>query len=235
MNLSKSSIKDVLSNIRHSDVFLSRVGIDITNDDRMLSEALAEKNKNLNSILATLYLLNELGEEDIHWLLEPTANLINHIKDRYHNRHRLQLPMLISLAHQVEFEHREDFYCPIGLTDHLNNLHRDLLAHMETEELILFPFLSEEKMSYVFAQLSLAMHNHDHEIHMLSKIYELTNQLTLPENATKVWKTLYVELEVFKKDMLEHIRLENDILLTNVVNHPGTFQKPQKDTHSVLF
>jgi regulator of cell morphogenesis and NO signaling len=120
--------------------------------------------------------------------------------------------MLISLARQVELKNIENPYCPVGLTDYLRNLHNDLLAHMEKEEQILFPFLSDEKMSYIFTQVSLAMHNHDHEIHMLSKIDELTNRLTLPENADKEWKILYFELTIFKADLLEHIRLENDIL-----------------------
>jgi len=212
MNLSRSSLKDVLSSIRHSDIYLKKVGIDITNSDRMLSESLAEKNIDTNTTFAALNLLNELGEKDIHWLLEPTSNLINHIKDRYHNHHRLQLPLLISLARQVELRNIENPYCPVGLADYLNGLHKDLLVHMEKEEQILFPFLSDEKMAYVFTQVSLAMHNHDHELHMLSRIDELTDGLHLPENADNVWKKLYVELAIFKADLLEHIRLENDIL-----------------------
>lgn len=212
MNLSKLPLKEVLSCVRHSDAFLKKVGIDIANSGRTLSEALAEKNIDENSTVATLNLLSEIGDGDIHWLLEPTSNLINHIKDRYHNHHRLQLPALISLSAQVEQKNIENPFCPIGLTDYLRNLHNDLLAHMEKEEQILFPFLSDEKMSYVFTQVSLAMHNHDHELHTLSGIDELTNRLTLPESADEIWKKLYVELAIFKADLLEHIRLENDIL-----------------------
>lgn len=107
----------------------------------------------------------------------------------------------------------------IGLTDYLNNLPNDLLKHMEKEEQTLFPLLSDEKMSYVFTQISLAMHNHDHdhEINMLSKINELTNRLTLPKNADQAWIKLYVELANFKADLLEHIRLENDILFKKCI------------------
>lgn len=213
MNLSKSSINDVLSSIRRSDVFLTNVGIDLVADkNRMLSEVFVEKNIDVNSTLATLNLLRKVSDEDLHWLLEPTASLINHIKSRYHCRHRLQLPQLISLARQVENSHQGNPSCPLGLADYLNGLHEDLLVHMEREEQILFPFLCEKKMSYVFAQVSLALHNHDQDIHVLNRINGLTNELVVPQDADEIWKELYVELAVFKADLLEHVRLENDIL-----------------------
>jgi len=209
----KSSINDVLSNIRCSDIFLPKIGVDIFVDkDKRLSEVLAEKNININSTFATLNLFNEVADIDMHWLLEPTANLIEHIKSRYHNRHRLQLPILISLAQQVELTNQENSLCPTGLADYLKRFHNDFLMHMENEEQILFPFLTEKNTSYSFTQVSLAMHNHDHDIHILKKIDWLTNNLTLPEHAKKVWKKLYVGLVDFKEDLLEHIRLENDIL-----------------------
>lgn len=213
MNISKSSLQDVLSTIAHSDIFLGKIGIDIINNkDKLLSELLAEKNLDKNSVLATLSLLNELGDEDIHWLLEPTSTLINHIKNRYHNHHRLQLPILISLARQVELKNYNNPDCPVGLSDYLNELYEDLLKHMENEEKILFPFLSDKKNMQVFAQVSLAMHNHDHDIHILDKIDELTNKFGLPGDADDLWKKLYVDLKNFKADLLEHIRLENNIL-----------------------
>ena len=213
MNLTKSSINDVLSSISRSDVFLTKIGIDLVADkNRMLSEVFVEKNIDVNSTLATLDLIGEVSDEDLHWLLEPTANLINHIKSRYHCRHRIQLPQLISLAKQVENNHQGNPFCPVGLTGYLNDLHEDLLVHMEREEQILFPFLCEKKMSYVFMQVSLAMHNHDHDIHALNRIDELTNELVVPQDADEIWKKLYLELAVFKTDLLEHVRLENDIL-----------------------
>lgn len=208
-----SSINDVLSNIRCSDIFLTQIGIDIIMDrDNMLSDILAAKNINTNAAFATLILLNKADDVDKHWLLEPTANLIEHIKNRYHNHHRLQLPIMISLAEQVELTHHESPFCPIGLADYLKQFHNDFLLHMEKEEQILFPFLSENKMSCIFTQVSLAMHNHDHDIHVLEKIDRLTNNLTLPDDADNMWKNLYVELADFKVNLLEHIRLENDIL-----------------------
>jgi len=212
----RSSIKDVLLNVRSSDVFLAKIGIDINADKKQtLSEVLAAKNININSTFATLNLLNEVSSADIHWLLEPTANLIEHIKNRYHNQHRLQLPILISAAKHVEFKNHENPFCPVGLSAYLNQLHDDFLKHMEKEEQILFPLLSEKKKSYVFTQVSLAMHSHDHDLHMLKQIDVLTNHLTPPENADETWKKLYSGLADFKDDLLEHVRLENDILFND--------------------
>lgn len=213
LNLSKSSVSDVVENIRNSDILLKNIGIDIAqNRGRALFEVLAEKQIDRDFAISTLKLLNELSDTDIHWVLEPAANLINHIKNKYHNGHRIQLPALISLARQVELKNNNNQYCPFGLADYLSELHRDLLVHMEKEEQILFPFLAEEKMSYIFTEVSLAMHNHDHEVHMLHKLGELTNNFTLLGNTDDTWKQLYVQLANFKAELFEHIRLENGIL-----------------------
>lgn len=195
MNLSNYSVNDIQQS-----------------KDRPLPDVLAEKQIDRVSAISTLKLFNELSETDMHWALEPKATLINHIKNKYHNEHRIQLPVLISLARQVELNNNDSQYCPFGLADYLNELHNDLLAHMEKEEQILFPFLAEEKMPYIFTQVSLAMHNHDHEMHMLNKVGELTNNFTLPGDADDAWKKLYVQLADFKAELLEHIRLENHIL-----------------------
>lgn len=212
MQLSKSSITDVLANVKHAGTFLEKIGVVTTDKQKTLSEALAEKNIDVNAAIATLNLLNRVEEGDIHWLMEPTANLINHIKNRYHNRHRLQLPMLVALAEEVELNNQQNLYCPVGLAKYLNELHNDLLIHMENEEKILFPFLAENKNFCVFSQVSLAMHNHDHDMYVMGKIDEITNKFLLPEDAGETWKLLYVELKNFKDDLMEHIRLENEIL-----------------------
>lgn len=216
MNLSKASIKDVLASVKQSEKFLSRIGIDISNQEKCLSEALAEKDIDVDSVLVTLKLLNEVGEPDVHWLLEPTANLVKHITTKYHNRHRVQLPRLISLAEQVEHINRDSPCCPLGLADYLRNMYKELLAHMESEEQILFPFLVDEKKTYVFTQVSLTIHNHDHEVKKLADIDELTNGLTPPKAAGDVWEALYVGLKDFKQELMEHVRLENDILFNKV-------------------
>lgn len=212
MQLSKSSITDVLANVKHADTFLEKIGVVTTDKQKTLSDALAEKNIDVNAAIATLNLLNRVEERDIHWLMEPTANLINHIKNRYHNHHRLQLPMLVALAEEVELNNQQNPYCPVGLAGYLNELHNDLLMHMENEEKILFPFLAENKNFCVFSQVSLAMHNHDHDMYVMGKIDEITNKFLLPEDAGETWKLLYVELKKFKDDLMEHIRLENEIL-----------------------
>jgi regulator of cell morphogenesis and NO signaling len=216
MNLSKASLRDVLACVRHSKILLSRIGIDLSDEEKILSDALAERKVDVNSVLPTLDILNGLDEQDIHWMLAPTKNFVNYIKAKYHNHHRIHLPKIIALAEQVECQNRDSLYCPVGLADYMKNMHKELLAHMESEEQILFPFLADEKQTYIFTQVSLAIHNHDHEIGQLTEVNELTNGLTLPENAGYVWETLYAELKDFKGELMEHVRLENDVLFRKV-------------------
>lgn len=46
----------------------------------------------------------------------PTGALIDHIRTRYHDTHRRELPELIALARKVESAHATDPNTPHGLT-----------------------------------------------------------------------------------------------------------------------
>lgn len=45
----------------------------------------------------------------------PTSVLIDHIRTRYHDTHRRELPELIALARKVETAHATDANTPHGL------------------------------------------------------------------------------------------------------------------------
>jgi regulator of cell morphogenesis and NO signaling len=69
----------------------------------------------------------------------PTWVLIDHIRTRYHDTHRRELPELIALARKVETAHATDANTPHGLTDALEAMIPELEAHMREEEELLFP------------------------------------------------------------------------------------------------
>ena len=68
---------------------------------------------------------------------EPTA-LTRHIEERYHARHREQLPQLVAMAERVEDVHFGDVGVPDGLSALLHEMLGELEVHMKKEELILF-------------------------------------------------------------------------------------------------
>ena len=70
---------------------------------------------------------------------EDAAQLTLYIEERYHARHREQLPRLASMAEKVENVHFGAESVPEGLAEVLRRLIGELEVHMKKEELILFP------------------------------------------------------------------------------------------------
>ena len=74
---------------------------------------------------------------------DDAAELTLYIEQRYHARHREQLPRLASMAEKVENVHFGDENVPEGLAEILRRLIGELEVHMKKEELILFPAIRE--------------------------------------------------------------------------------------------
>lgn len=163
-------------------------------------------------VLALKHLQEQAVSTAQDWRQVPTAQLIEHLVQRYHEVHREQLPELIRLARRVEVRHQDHDECPIGLADVLENLQQELEGHMHKEERVLFPMLVHGSDS--MAQTPIAVMRLEHEQHgdSLDAVLELTRDLQLPDGACTTWRALYGGLEQFRQDLMEHIHLENNIL-----------------------
>lgn len=213
MNILHQSIGALVASMSNASVMFNNLGIDTQKDsDKMLCDILHEKNIECHEVVSGLNLLNQMPQQYVHWFWEPAATLINHIKECYHRQHRQQLPLLIDMARQVESENRDHPSCPTGLYQCLNALHEDLLAHMDKEEQIVFPILAANQTSFIYAQICMIMHNHDHDLDRLHNIDTLTQHFRVPDHASRLWSTLYDQLVMFKENLLEHIRLEDHVL-----------------------
>jgi regulator of cell morphogenesis and NO signaling len=122
----------------------------------------------------------------------------------------LEIPELIRLARRVEQVHEHDPDCPSGLADHLENMHQELESHMMKEEQILFPMLA--KGIYPEGPISQMEEEHLEHGDALEVLDQLTNNITLPEDACNTWTALYTGLKALKEDLMLHILLENQIL-----------------------
>ncbi len=157
---------------------------------------------------------------DEHWRSMTPTQLISHILNRYHQRHREQLPELIRLAHRVEQVHDQQALCPSGLAEHLENLQQELESHMLKEEQILFPILRRGDLELARAPISVMRFEHGQHNQGLEKLHNLTHNLRLPAGACRTWQALYGLLTEFCADLEEHIRLENDFLFSNSCEAP---------------
>ena len=141
-----------------------------------------------------------------------TGALIDLIETRYHAVHRAELPELIRLARRVEAVHKDKPAVPRGLADLLEHVHRELDAHMQKEEMVLFPLMRAGGSPMIGGPISVMLSEHLDHGENLRKLDELTNGFEPPEEACNTWRALYSGVHKFVDDVMEHIHTENNIL-----------------------
>lgn len=182
---------------------------------KSLREAAEKRGVNLDALLAELAPLQNEDSHDKDWRGAPAQELIEYILQRFHERHRQQLPELIRLAQRVEQVHGDRPDCPNGLAEHLEIMFQDLLSHMMKEEQILFPMLLRGNQLGAQAPISMMRHEHDQHGDALAGLIELTNDIVHPVDACNTWRALYAGLNVLREDLMQHIHLENNVLFLN--------------------
>ncbi|WP_019340387.1 iron-sulfur cluster repair protein YtfE [Stutzerimonas stutzeri] len=178
-----------------------------------LRDAALQRDLDVQVIASELAALASESGTETDWRNEPAGVLIEYILERFHERHRDQLPELIRLATRVEQVHGNKHDCPNGLAEHLWSMQQELESHMLKEEQILFPLLRRD-MQLPQTQGPISVMRYEHEQHgaALQRLAELTNDITPPENACNTWRALYRGLEELRGDLMQHIHLENNIL-----------------------
>ena len=145
-----------------------------------------------------------------------TGALIDHIRTRYHDTHRRELPELIALARKVETAHATDPNTPHGLTQALEAMIAELEAHMREEEEIVFPALGTGGAGHGADAIPRLRAAHDGQEAALDRIAAITHGFRLPHDACRSWRQLYAGLGKLVEDLDEHIYLENDVLFPRV-------------------
>lgn len=184
----------------------------------LLEVAAQQKNLNLAEIEARLANLQQQENREKNWSDAPYNELIEHIIERFHNRHREQLPELITLAEKVENVHADREDCPVGTAALLEKIHAELSQHMMKEENILFPMIKMGNYAMATMPIRVMEMEHDEAGQDVEVLKSITNHLTPPEDACFSWRALYSGINAFIDDLMHHIHLENNILFPSVLN-----------------
>lgn len=144
-------------------------------------------------------------------VLNPVI-LTGHIEQRFHARHREQLPELVALAAKVEAVHAAAPDVPQGLAAALRQLLAELDMHMRKEELVLFPAMRSGGMPGIEHPIAAMRAEHDDHVRELAAIRRMAGELVLPADACRTWTALYQGLGEFLADFEEHVRTENEVL-----------------------
>ena len=188
---------------------------------KSLREAAEKRGVDAALLVRQLEHLYSDASSERDWRDAPQEALIAHILQRFHDRHREQLPELVRLARRVEAVHGDKSDCPVGLADHLAFVEQDLESHMMKEEQILFPMLLRGYYAKSLPPIARMRLEHAQHGESLAMIEELTHDVTLPEGACNTWRALYAGLVQLREDMMQHIHLENNVLFHNIEKQAG--------------
>lgn len=178
---------------------------------RPLAEVCAERGLDATALLAEI----EAGRGDApatRWDERPLPELVTFIVDTYHRRLREGMPELIALAEKVERRHGDKDACPRGLAARLHRAHAEVLDHLEKEERVLFPLLLAGQGQHAVAPIHVMEREHDDHGRTLEALREITNGYEPPAQACVSWRALYLGLEQFERELMDHIHLENHVL-----------------------
>jgi regulator of cell morphogenesis and NO signaling len=193
-------------------VFLAR-GLDFCcRGRRPLAEACAERGLDPRAVLAEIDAQEPGPDELLGWEDRPLADLVAFIVERFHHRTRTELVGLTALAEKVERVHADKPDCPRGLAAHLREVARDLVAHMDKEELVVFPKIRAGLGATCTGSIRSMEHEHEDAGRGLARIRELTADLVPPAEACTSWRALYLRLSEFERELVQHVHLENNVL-----------------------
>jgi regulator of cell morphogenesis and NO signaling len=137
-----------------------------------------------------------------------TVEIITDILQRFHAPLRRDLPGLVKDARSVEQRPGG----PGGLAEHLEQFRLTVTEHLDKEEKILFPLLSAGRGALAMMPIKVMMAEHEDHLANLKRLRALTSDYTPPAHANDPWRRLYDALASLESDLLEHIRVENQVL-----------------------
>jgi regulator of cell morphogenesis and NO signaling len=196
--------------------------------DRSLAEACAAAGVRTEDLLAELESAAGHaadGDEPICWEDESLADLAKHLVERHHTYTRDALERLGGLSSKVLAAHGEVHPELKTVRELFEAMDEDLLPHMTREEVVLFPYIEDLETSRragrarpfapfgsVDFPIRAMMHDHDHVGGILRELRSVTRGYAPPADACGSWKALYAELEALDRDLIEHMRLEAEVL-----------------------
>ena len=194
--------------------------------NKTLEEACRDLQLSPKMVLAELEetLRRPLIPEDCHWLTCPLNELGDHIVNAHHVFTRGEMPVLAAMAEKVDARHGHTNPELAKLSELVEMLKSDLLAHMFKEEQVLFPALKalvasasqSGGMAGHFGDLLIPirqmMEEHDNAGELLKSIRSITRNYEAPEVACTTFRALYAALKQMEQDLHRHIHLENNIL-----------------------
>jgi regulator of cell morphogenesis and NO signaling len=205
-----------------------KLGIDFCcGGNRPLEEACAAANLNLDEVLRSLETAMATPPQPSERQLRAgsLAELTAHIVRTHHAFVRREIPQIESLAEKVATKHGVNHPELLHIRSVFRGVAQELTMHMMKEESVLFPYIERMEEAVIEHQPILPppfgtianpvrMMEQEHESAgaAFKAIRETSHDYTAPADACVSYQAFYRELDVFEKDLHQHIHLENNVL-----------------------
>ena len=192
---------------------------------RTLALACQEKGITVSDVVAELEMS---GSSETTMRMPFTSmnaeQLIGHILVHHHFYVKQSMPMIMNHLEKVASKHGDRFPYMTRIQKLFSEVQEEMTAHMQKEELILFPrikevetaYLKREQLefpgNYISAPIQVMESEHDHAGNILYEIRELSNNYTPPAEACTTFKVALAELKEFEDNLHQHVHLENNLL-----------------------
>ena len=192
---------------------------------RMLKDACAEKGLSVEAILQELETVTQPANRTTMPFTEMSAEqLVGHILIHHHFYVRQSMPGILQHLQRLVSKHGDRYPYLGEVLQLFGEINEEMLAHMQKEELILFPRIKDLEKSYMSVQafvkqvdtisapIQVMEAEHEKAGDILFKIRDLTNNYTAPADACTTFRITLEELKEFEDDLHQHVHLENNIL-----------------------
>jgi regulator of cell morphogenesis and NO signaling len=233
MSTATQSIREIVTRHPSAATILNRFDIDLClQADLSLEGACHELQLSIDQVLEKLADAEsrERGGVALDPATLPLERLIQHIVRVHHHCVRLELPRLAEMASTVATK-RSDRAPELAKICHLiEELHAEMYAHIQKEEQILFPFISQMDQDLIVAYppdhacfrsvshpIFVMEQEHESVDHLVAELKRLTNQFEAPAWACATHIALFSGLRKFEADLNQHVHLENDVLFPRAI------------------
>jgi len=200
--------------------------------DRSLKDASADAALSPAELLGLLATPAALPEGNTGRLPEDSslAGIVDWVGGRIHPRARRFLIALIIRARSLSSSHGRRLRELWQTRDQLEELARDLIPHMSTEERYLFPYIRSMTetmradatlvvplLGTIEFPLQAIKHDHAADMNAIAALRQSTRDFTPDERSCAALREFYRALALFARELQEHIHLENDVLFPQAV------------------
>ena len=227
-----SKIGDIVAADYRSASVFKKYGIDFCcGGGKELESVCKEKTIDMHELLAELEVIQmkkPLQADSFQsW---PLDKLVDHIVTQHHGyvkRATEDLKQYLGKVAKVHGNHNPEL---LPIHENFQLLAQELAAHMQKEELILFPYIEKmvsnreagSKMpppmfGTIQNPIKMMEEEHTGAGNFMAEIRTLSGQYTPPEHACNTYMVSFKMLEEFESDLHMHIHLENNILFPKAI------------------